>query len=357
MQVENPTGDAGASINERLVNYLAAQESPAEPEPKTKQGATDEPEQRDLPGVAEPEPDANAAQDDDRPGSDEPDADQGPQLSTADLARVFGVDESTLDVDTDGNVLIKTKIDGKDGAAKFDDLIKAYQVQGHIDNQAREVAEQKKAMQQRMAQVDQVANDRIQHLESLINMADQELMGAYQSMDWQALRDTNPGEYAARKQDFEQRKAQLQQAYQTTLQERAQQAQQQQEMMAAYVSEQRQQLPTFIPEWKDSAVATKESAEIKEWATKNGFEAQELKGIVRSPHVAALRKAMLYDRLQQSKSVVENKVRTAPKLIKAGPPANTSREQQTVRNLKDNVRKTGGKDGSVAAYLLATGKV
>jgi hypothetical protein len=63
---------------------------------------------------------------------------------------------------------------------------------------------------------------------------------------------------------------------------------------------------------------------------------------------------MLYDKLQESKASVENKVRTAPKLVKPGQPAN-DRGQQTVRNLKSQITKSGGKQG-IAEYLLATGK-
>ena len=68
-----------------------------------------------------------------------------------------------------------------------------------------------------------------------------------------------------------------------------------------------------------------------------------------------MRKAMLYDKLQAKKPAIEQKVREAPKIVKPGG-ANISSQEQTLRNLKTQVRASGGKRG-IAEYLLATGKV
>jgi hypothetical protein len=64
---------------------------------------------------------------------------------------------------------------------------------------------------------------------------------------------------------------------------------------------------------------------------------------------------MLFDKLQTSKTVIENKVRTAPKLVKPGQAEQTT-QAQTAKNLRQNVIKSGGKQDSIAQYLLATGK-
>ena len=112
----------------------------------------------------------------------------------------------------------------------------------------------------------------------------------------------------------------------------------------------------LIPEWKDPQVAAKERSEIRDWAIRAGYEPSEVDTIAKAHHVAVLRKAMLSDRLHSQKAEVENKVRKAPVLVKPGQPAQNS-QAQTVQNLKQAVRKSGGKHGSVAAYLLATGKV
>jgi hypothetical protein len=351
MSVENPTGgDTGASITDRLESFLSAGDSP---EPKQKeqqaQGSSDV-DQGDA------DPDANADASVDKPEGDGQGDDDGPQLSTTDLARVFGIDESTLDVDSDGNAVIKTKIDGKEGAAKLTDILKSYQLQGHVDNQAREVASQKAALQQQAAQADQATRARLDQLENTIKLAENELLREFQDVDWNTLRMTDPGEYSARLTDFQARKQSLDSAGQRSQHERQQMEAQQNQNMQEFMRKEREALPTLIPEWKDEAVATKERADIVAWALRNGFEQQEVNAIAKSTAVATMRKAMLYDQLQGSKAAIENKVRAAPKLVKAGQAQQLSREQTNVRNLKQNLRSSGGGTDAVAAFLLATGK-
>ena len=353
MSVENPTGgDTGASITDRLESFLAAGDSPED-----KKQTTQQPEAGSDADDSGPGPDANADTPVDPPEGDGQGDDDGPQLSTADLAKYLGVEESALDVDADGNAVIKTKIDGQEGAAKLADMLKSYQLQGHVDNQAREVAAQRQALQQQAAQADQAVRARLDQLDQAVELANNELMREFQGIDWQTLRVTDPGEYSARLADFQGRKQALDNATVRGQQERQQLDGQQQQQQQAFLQQERDRLPTLIPEWKDAAVANKERADITTWALKNGFGAGELQNIAQASAVAALRKAMLYDQLQGSKAAIENKVRTAPKLVKAGQAQQVSREQHNVRTLKNNVRNSGGKTGDVVALLIASGKV
>lgn len=339
MSDENPTtDDSGASINDRLERYLAAE---------------DEPEQEQT----DSDPEARAAQDNDVEPEEGEQEDTQPQWSTTDFAKSLGIDESAVDLDTDGSVVIKTKIDGKEGTAKFADVLKSYQLQGHIDNKARAVAAQEQAMQQRMAAAEQAVEERVQRLDGLAKVATQELTREYNSIDWQWLRENNPGEYSARLTDFQYRQNQIGQIEQTAAQERDQLKQQRNQTDLATLREQAQKIPSLIPEWKDNAVADKERQEIIRWAMKSGATPERVQKMNDAFDVSAYRKAMLYDQLQTSKTAIEHKVRTAPKLVKAGQSNDSSREQTNAKNMKTNVRKSGGKESDVVAYLLASGKV
>lgn len=339
METGNPTADSGASTLERLESYLASDE-PAE--------AAEQPEQSSAPEEA--------------PNTDEPDSDvqaetDEPQLSTSDLAKYMGVDESMFDLDDDGNVIVKTKIDGKEGAAKFSELVKNYQLQGHIDNKAREVAEQQRLIQQRMAEVDQAAQSRLQHIESLSQVAQQELMREFQSIDWQTLRAIDPGEYAAKQADFQQRGNQIQSVLQQAQMQREQSQYQQQAQFNQFLERQRQILPQILPEWADQDVATKEKAEIKQWGIRSGLDPQFLESVSSAALVKALRNAMLYEKGQSTNAETEKRVRSAPKLVRPGQSVDAkSKASESIRGLKSEIKKSGGKTG-IAEYLLATGKV
>lgn len=341
MEEQNPTpGNEGASTLDRLERYLAAQDAPEQ--------TASHPEQSDEPARAAPqvEPD----------DGDQEQESQPQQFSTSDVAKWLGVDESTLDVDEDGTIKVKTKIDGQEGAAKFADLLKNYQIQGHAENKAREVAERERAIQARAQEVEQQAQQRLQHLEQLATVASQELMREYQSIDWNALRQADPGQYAALRADFQERNAKLQGVYQNIQQQNAQREAQAERSRAEALAREAERLPSLIPEWKDDATKARESRELMEWGQKIGYAPEVLQRLNTSTalDIATFRKAMLYDKLQSSKPDVENKVRTAPKLVKPGQTQAQSAAQK-LSNLKQAVKKSGGNQDAVAAYLLAKG--
>jgi hypothetical protein len=343
MTVENPTaGDSGASITDRLEKYLAADDSTPSPAPATQEAV----------------PDTQAAQPEtETPEKDAPEQVSQPQLTTSDLAKVLGIDESALDVDADGNVSIKTKIDGKEGAAKFADLLKTHQIQGHAENRAREVAQREAAFATRAQEAEQSYQQRLGQAEQLMNIAAQELLAEFNQYDWKALEHhEDQGAVAALKLKFRERNEKIQGAMQGINAQRGQMNQQAQWQNQQRLAAEMERLPTFIPEWKDQAVAQREGKEMIDWARAKGYSQETIDrlGTSTALDIATFRNAMLFDKLQTSKVAVENKVRTAPKIVKAGTPQ-TDSAQQSLRSLKANVTKTGGKNGSLEAYLMARG--
>jgi hypothetical protein len=346
---ENPTpSNEGASITERLEKYLAAEDSP---EPADTQSATQD--------AAVDEPEKQAAQTQDKPEGDVPGDDKQPQITTADLAKYLGVDESALDVDGEGNPVFKTKIDGKEGSAKFNDIVKSYQIQGHAENKARAVAEQEKALQTRMQEADQAFAQRLNHAEALTKLAAEELMAEFNQYDWKALEShADQGAVAALKLRFRERQEKIGGALQNIGSQRQQLDQKAQHQNAQRLQVETEKLPTLIPEWKDAEVAKREVAELGEYVLKAGYPQAFVAALNHSSalEVSTVRKAMLFDRLQGAKPAIENRVRTAPKIVKPGQAQQDGAGQQ-LRSLKQTVIKSGGKSNSVADWLIAAGKV
>jgi hypothetical protein len=279
-----------------------------------------------------------------------------PQLTTSDLAKLLKLDDGTLDLDEEGNAVFKTKVDGKEGTAKLQDLLKSYQLQEHVDKKSREASEREKALEKRAQEAEEQFKQRIQYAERLNGIASQQLLHEFQSIDWRALEQQDPGTAALYRQKFQERHAQLQQVDFAIKQERQQADQKTSTEKDESLRKEAERLTVLIPEWKDAALANKEKSEILAWANKAGYEPEEMEVLTsKARNVQLLRKAMLADRLSSSKPEIENKVRTAPKLVKPGQPeANT--QASSLRSLKDAVKKSGGKRG-VEDYLLASGKV
>ena len=341
-EAPNPTPDSGgASTLDRIESYLSGtqpQSQPVAQEPAKAQTSPEEPEPQNV----EPDDGGNEQANE-------------TQLSTADLAKLLKLEDGALDLDEEGNPVFKTKVDGKEGAAKLQDLLKSYQLQEHVDKKAREAADREKAVIAREQEVQQQFTQRLQYAENLVNVAAQDLMREFQSVNWQALEQQDPGTAALMRQKFQERQQSLRGVLQQVEQNKAQQSQHSEQQRRNLVAQQAEKLVNLVPEWKDSTVAEKERSEIRKWATENGFEAGELDGFVLAHHVAVMRKAMKYDQQQKMRPAIEAQVRNAPKLVKPGQPAQSTQVQK-LQSLKQSVIKSGGKRG-IAEYLLASGKV
>lgn len=333
---EKPTPSEDASIQERLESYLSAEDG-------------DQPQ--DNPATEA------AAENEVETEGDVPEQSDEPQLTTTDLAKVLGVEEDMLDSDEDGNLFIKTKIDGQEGRAKFEEFLKAYQLQGHIDNKAREVAEQQRVAQEAFAQQQQAINQRMQYVEDMASIAYQTLMQDSQAVDWASLARDDPAEYVAKQHEFNARKGQIDQMLQAVQQHKMGLAQQSEHFIAQKLEKAKSDIKEAFPDWtsEKSSSTAKYIASFEKYGISQSDLADLNRGVYGAAPLVWAHKAMLYDQMQQSKADVEKKVRTAPKLVKAGQPSTETRGEKNVRDLKSTVKKSGGKQG-IVDYLLATGK-
>jgi hypothetical protein len=339
MENEQPTGSADASPIDRLEAMLSADDAPDESSTPL------EAKQADVPAT-EPE------KSDDKTPEEEPPNEY--QLS--DVAKLLGADESALDVDEEGNVLVKTKIDGVEGKAKFSDLLKSYQLQGHVDRQVREAAEQRKAVQeqaqamQQQWQVQQAVIGKIAEAKAI----EAELV-KYQSVDWNGLYDSDPVQ--AVKLDRQMRD--LQSKYQDAHTEVGRAAsyiqEQQTHSQQATLENERQALLKALPQWSDEAISSKEKQAISADLKARGYADKDIQGLSDHKAVLLARDAMLYRQMKATNTTTEKQVRSAPKIIKPGSPQ-SNRSLNAVQKIKSEVRSSGSKQ-SVMDYLLATGKV
>ena len=339
MDQEQPTAPSGdASPLDRLEALLSADDAPQQATP------TEAKQEADVPAT---EPDKDGA---------EPQEEETPEYQLADMAKLLGADESALDVDDDGSLLVKTKIDGVEGKAKFSDLLKSYQLQGHVDKQVREAAEiRKSAIEQAQAvqQQMQVQQAVIGHLAEV--KAIEAEYAQYRAINLDALIDSDPVQ-ALKLQRHMQTLQERYAAASGAVQQAAQHVQfAQQQSSAATLESERQALSKALPEWSDEAKANKEKQAIAADLKARGYSEREIQGLSDHKAVLLARDAMLYRAMTAKNATAEKQVRAAPKIIKPGSTQSASR-LNAVQKAKQEVRQTGSRD-SVARYLLAAGKV
>lgn len=342
---EKPTGsDSGVSIEERVERIIS--------QPQEQQ--TEEVTQEATPVTEQETPEVEA----EVPAKDAPEEADGPQISLSDAAKILGVEESLLDVDEDGTLKIKTKIDGQEGAAKLQDFLKSYQLQGHIDAKSRKVAEESQRIQAERVQFEEMARQEVQRFETLVGVTQQQLMNEFAQTDWDALSRDDPIDYVAKKHAYEARYAQVQGLMGQAMQYRQSLERSQQMRYAQHLQAESQRLSSLIPEWSDVNTANAEKGQIAEWLLSRGASQNAVNSLYDAGIVSALRKAMLADKAAPKIAAIEKKVRAAPKLVKPGQSVDaTQREAEGLQSLKDQIRKSGGKNNSVEEWLIRTGRV
>lgn len=232
------------------------------------------------------------------------------------------------------------KVDGEEMDVSADDLVKSFQLERTAQKRLSEAAEQRKSLEADRTVLEQEREKYAQGLAQLqaqLSQAGQEPTQEY----WDKLYEEDPLEFVKQRENQRDREKAMQ-----VLQ------QEQMQLIQQRVAEEKSKLVERIPEWRDDEVATREKAGLINFAQRVGFTSDELSQVVDSRLVDVLRRAYLYDQLQQEKPVARKKVAKAPKMVKGGKPK-TSQDVASEKKRKafDRLKKTGSKDAAVDFLL------
>ena len=330
---------ADVSIEDRLLERL-------DPTPD------DAPSSEDAPtGENQDEPEATAEETAD-------DAPDQVELDASELASMFGLDTNQVSVSDDGKLKIRVKIDGQESEATLAELVKGYQLEGHVTRKSMELADQRKALEAQALQQQTALAQQAQQAAFLLQTAEQQLIGEYQSIEWQRLRRENPAEYSAAQLDYSQRARQIEamkeQALSITGQYDADAQAKQAQAYEAHLEAEKTALLEAVPEWKDEAKAEAGKAEIVTFLRESGFTPEEIGSIGNHKALLLIRDAMAYRKAAKSTDVTAKQLKKVVKpVLKPGAvqtKAEAARKQST--EARATLRKMGGNVDSVAALLL-----
>lgn len=250
-------------------------------------------------------------------------------------------DEDYVEEEVEDEVEYYTaKVDGEEIDVTVDDLLKSYQLERTAQKRLSEAAEERKTLNAEKTAIEQ---ERQKYAQGLAQLQAQlaQTAGEPTQEYWDKLYEEDPLEFVKQREAQRDREK----AMQVLQVEQAQLAQQR-------VQEEQSKLIERIPEWRDPEVASREKAGLISFAQRQGFSSEELSQVVDSRLVDVLRRAYLYDQLQQEKPVAKKKLAKAPKMVKGGKPK-TSRDVASEKKRKafDQLKKTGSKEAAVN-YLL-----
>jgi len=306
------------------------------------------------------EPDSEAQKQEATPEeTKEQDANKEAEVS---LSTVSELAEATgLDLDTILGLKVQTKVDGQVGEASLSQLLKSHQLEGHLTKEQQKVSEMKKALELEKETRLKALDEKLRTADAVVEALEKQIMGEFQSVNWLELRQTDPAEFAARKQEYSERYQQIEQlkhGVRGELQRLGEEGQS--EAIAAhqkYIQEQALKASEHFPELASPEKAVAFKSEIKNYLQSSyGYTEAEIEsGVVDHRQLLVIHKAMLYDRASKKSEVVKKKVATLPKVLKPGV-LRSAKEQSNgqLEALKERLKKTGKREdaASVIRHLL-----
>lgn len=219
------------------------------------------------------------------------------------------------------NLKTRTKVDGVEDAVSLSQIVKSYQLEGHLNRKTQELAEQLKSVEQTREKLTSELTTKLQEANNLTGHLEQQVMAEYNAVNWNDLRQTDPAEFAAKKQEYNDRWGQLQQyklqassTYQKMMEENQSKAQ---EKFSQIVKAEEEKLQAKIPDWKDPEKAKSGKKELSDYLMSDyGFKPEEISQLYDHRVVDIINKARLYDKQSVKTEVAKKKVATLPKLLK-----------------------------------------
>lgn len=118
------------------------------------------------------------------------------------LHEMLGISEDQLTVTDDGEFLLNVKVAGKTSQHNLSDVIKSYQLDKSNTQKAQTLAQERQRFEQGAKERIQQINAAIQNNQNLAEVLEREIMAEYNAVNWDEMRQYDPAEYAAKRQDY-----------------------------------------------------------------------------------------------------------------------------------------------------------
>ena len=249
-------------------------------------------------------------------------------------------------VTVNGETQMKTLDELRAGYSRTDSFTQKSQA---LAEQRRQFEENAQQISQEQAAIQQERQQMYAVYEQMLHASAGELQ-KFQNIDMERLRVEDPVEWSVKNQELQM----AQQKIAQTQQQQAMVAQRHQaEQQKAYqkmVETERAALAEKIPEYGDPAKAQELGSQLASYARSQGWNDQEIDGLVEHRHFISLRKAMLYDKLKAA-DVKSKKVKGKPKVARPGKGIDKGEVTKKQRNDSINrLKRTGGIKEAASAF-------
>ena len=265
---------------------------------------------------------------------------------TEELDEVEVSDEELLDADIEATDIEEetvepeyytVKSDGKEETVTIDQLKQSYSGQSAINKRFQEVAEARKQVEQKAAEISQ----REQMITQMYNQAQQQGFMSQPQLPDHTLAESDPiaymeqrAKYDADMQSYQQQQMQMQQLQQ-------QQQQQADEQHQAFVREQGEIIRGKIPELANPEKSQAHWRSLMDSAKEYGFSDEEIAATADARYIQMANDAMKFRRIVANRKKAEAKGKKAKPVVKAGAKKVADPEGSLKRKQFAKLQKTG----------------
>lgn len=277
----------------------------------------------EMPALDEPEtlPENEDVQVDVEPETeDEKPEPKGEEIATVDeLLEHFEVDSDYFE-----SLEIKRKINGEEKTFKLGDILGDSDKFSAGDDYLANAKAKSKAIIAEAEQQKTALGENLVVFGKLLEQVETNLNEDRKNINWADLREKDPAEHAALKQEMRDREDQLksvkEQAQAAYRQALSQAKARQDAALKASLPEQREVLFKKLPDWgADSNKAETEAREVAKFLQDEGYSDDEMKFVMHNGRdLSVAVKAMRYDRIKDKSKVEEKRVRKVPRILKPG---------------------------------------
>jgi len=249
----------------------------------------------------------------------EPDAEEGETLHYENVNEIAEALELTPEEFLE-NIKITRKIDGVEEEVTLAELRNGNQRDADYRRKTTELADNRKAFESEVNQARGHLEQQLQEAAAMTTNLEQQLMGEFQSIDWNALELEDREEWLVQRQKFGERAQQIETIKTQSQQQLSEQQQQlqarHQEEQNAYLANQSELLISSIPEWADNTVRESQAKEMSNFLTEYGFSETEVGQVVDHRLVKLALDAMKNKGKIGKIDVVKKRVKKLPKIVK-----------------------------------------
>lgn len=234
------------------------------------------------------------------------------------------------------------KVNGKPVEVTLDELMSGYQRDSDYRRKTMELADERRLLQDEVnkakSESDAVAKLRQDYATRLGEIENS--MQPDANIDWAKLYETDPDEYHRKKIEVENKSKALETIKAERQRALEEQQQEQTKVFNQYLEQQKKLLAEKEPEYVDPVKGEGLRKDMTSYLKKEGYSDQELNMMVDHRSFVIAKKAMLYDKMMNSK-VSAKQSKPVPKMVRSGTTKTINKDSQQAKSLKSRLKQTG----------------